>query len=269
MKKIVPQYCRVVFNRRTDTKGCYYSLMVEGFRATGKVSPGQFVHLKPGPGLDPYFRRAFSIAGWDRERGRLEIIYKIVGRGTALMAELTRGDRVDLIGPLGNSFSRPGKKTITVLVAGGVGLPPLLFMAQTLVDTGFPRDKIYFFYGGRTRHDLVRLSDLRRLGLKLITSTDDGSYGFSGFITDALASRLPDFDRQKTFIIGCGPEPMLAALQNLALEQGLVGELSLEAPMPCGVGVCLGCVKPRREEPRRYVRVCHDGPVFRIGEVSL
>jgi len=267
--KIKPQICRIIQNRRLGKKGEYFGLRVTGFRAARKIYPGSFVHVKVADAIDPFFRRAFSIADYDNSTSELEIIYKVIGRGTSILGQKVRGDEIDIIGPLGNSFSIPTGKKTAVIVAGGVGFPPLYFLARHLVDKGHDADRIIFFYGGRTKADLIEMTRIKKLGVKFVPCTDDGSYGFHGFVTEALSKYLPQFNRDNAFTFGCGPEPMLAALQDLALAHGLAGEVSLEAPMPCGVGVCLGCIKPTMDDPGKYVRVCHDGPVFKLGEVRI
>ena len=267
MKKIKPQLCRVLSNRKLDRQGLYFRLRIENFLSPRKILPGQFVHIKVAEGLDPFFRRAFSIAA--RDSDIIDVIYKIVGRGTTLMGDLTKGDTIDVIGPLGNAFTKPPGKKDIVIAAGGVGLPPLLYFTRHLVETGYPADRIHFFYGGRTKADLIETSAIKTLGVSYHPCTDDGSIGYHGFVTGAIEAKLAELPPEKTRIYGCGPEPMLAALQSLALNHQVAGELSLEAPMPCGVGVCLGCIKSSLKEPGKYIRVCHDGPVFAIGEVKL
>lgn len=269
MRKIVPQRCRVSRNRKLDKAGLYYSLMVGGFRTPRRIYPGQFIHVRTANGNDPFLRRAFSVADFNEKTGNLEIVYKVVGRGTACLTQKTKDDTLDLIGPLGNRFAPLSKKQTVVMVAGGIGLPPLYFLARHLTDRGHDPGKILFFYGGRTKDDLIEMRRLRGLGIDFNPCTDDGSYGFKGFVTDAVAQRLESLSKKNTFVCGCGPEPMLAALQDLTLETGFSGEVSLEAPMPCGVGVCLGCVRPSLKNPGQYLRVCRDGPVFKIGEVQI
>lgn len=269
MRKIIPQLCPVASNRPLDLKKEYFRLVVDNFFAARKIIPGQFVHVRVADGLDPYFRRAFSIAGYNRKTRQLEIIYKVVGVGTGLMSRLTKNDKIDIIGSLGNQFTRPLRSKQVVMVAGGVGLPPLLFWTKWLIDSGFDKENIFFFYGGRSKTDLLERTTIKRLGINFIPTTDDGSFGYHGLVTDAISEHLGDILPKSSVWYGCGPEPMLAALQNLALEHGYGGELSLEAPMPCGVGVCLGCIKPLQSEPKKYIRVCHDGPVFDIGEVII
>lgn len=269
MKKTKPQSCPVVQNKRLSKSGEYYSLKVSGFKTARTVYPGSFVHVKVTEAVDPLFRRAFSVADFDPGPGELEIIYKVVGRGTSLLAQMSKGDHLDLIGPLGNRFKFGSKSKTAVIVAGGVGFPPLYFLAKHLVNKGHDPDRILFFYGGRSKSDLIEASRIRRLGVKFIPCTDDGSYGFHGFVTQAVSNHLSQLDGNRTFVYGCGPEPMLAVLQEMVTRRGFFGEISLEAPMPCGVGVCLGCIKPTREDPRKYVRVCYDGPVFRMGEIEI
>lgn len=269
MKKIIPQQCVMTANRRLDKVGLYWSMTLDGFTETQKIAPGHFVHVKTAPGADPYFRRAFSIADYDPGTKKLEIIYKTIGRGTTLLSHKKPGDEIDLIGPLGTTFSPVRKNRTAVLVAGGVGFPPLYFLAKHLLQRGHAGSNILFFYGGRNQADLVERQRIKKLGVTFIPCTDDGTLGQRGFVTAAVAEQLTHFEPSNTMIFGCGPEPMLAALQTLAMERGFSGELSLEAPMPCGVGVCLGCIKPTLANPREYVRVCHDGPIFKLGEVQL
>lgn len=269
MKKIIPQLCRVVSNRKLNSSGAYFKIIVEGFKASKKILPGQFVHVKIDSGNDPYFRRAFSVANYNKSSGRLEIIYKVVGKGTSILKDMHKGDTLDLLGPLGNHFAKPGKNKNIVIVAGGVGLPPLYYFCKYLIDSGHNLKNIMFFYGGRTKDELVELTSLKRIGINFIPCTDDGSYGFHGLITEALQENLSQLDITKTVFYGCGPEPMLDALQNLAMQYGYKGQMSFEAPMPCGVGVCLGCIKERLDQPKKYVRVCYDGPIFNIGEVKI
>ncbi len=268
MIKTKPQMCRVLKNQRLDKQGYYYKLTLELSQKTRKVFPGQFVHVKTNQGLDPFFRRAFSIADCGPDNS-LDIIYKIVGRGTKILGQLTKNDAVDIIGPLGNRFTVPSKKQTVVLAAGGVGLPPLLYFAKFLLDKKHPADKILFFYGGRTKDDIIEKAAIKKYAVPFYPCTDDGSFGYHGLITGAIEDKLRKLKTSSTKIYGCGPEPMLAALQDLALKNGFTGELSLEAPMPCGVGVCLGCIKPRLDDPKKYVRVCYEGPVFPIGEVRI
>ncbi len=269
MIKTKPQLGTVTANEQLDEMGLYFRLTVEGYQASRDILPGQFAHIKTAPSLDPYFRRAFSIAGYDAEHGRMEFIYRVFGRGTTLLAKLTPGDKVDFIAPLGRGFSLPGRDQTIVMIAGGVGFPPLYYLAAYLIANGYNPRKILFFYGGRTRGDLVDIQRIRNLNVDFYPCTDDGSYGFHGLVTESASMHTISLDADMTMIYSCGPEPMLREVQDFVLQVNMSGEVSLEAPMPCGIGVCLGCIKRSLRFPGTYVRVCHDGPVFPIGEVEI
>ncbi len=245
----------------------YFTLVLEVPAEYATAAPGQFVMFEPTGTLEPYLRRAFSVADVMPGGGsgvRIELLGKIVGRGTAAMARLRPGDRRALLGPLGHGFTLPASGPVA-LVAGGVGSAPLLLLARALVARGVPFD---FFYGGRTSGDLPRSAELAALagetGGRFLAATEDGSLGFNGRVTASLAAEL-DAGRSYRTSFSCGPMPMLKALATLAAERGLAGEAALETEMGCGFGACLGCAVPHVEE--RYALCCKDGPVFRLDEV--
>ncbi len=184
------------------------------------------------------------------------------------MASLRRGDRVNLLGPLGEPFKFPRKNETIIMVAGGVGLPPLLFLATEMLRRGYDRKSIELFYGGRNADDIIERTRLRKLGVRFHPATENGSLGTAGIITDPVENRLRTASgRERLRLYACGPEGMLRAVSDLGLRYGVPGQLALEAPMPCGIGLCLGCVV--RLTDGGYARVCCDGPVFDIGEVIL
>lgn len=264
MNRLTPERVPVVSLRHLSRD--YYSLKLGPWRRVTQCRPGQFVHV----GLlqcDVYFRRAMSIAAVDTSRSELEIIFKVFGKGTRALARHHRGDVVDLIGPLGVPFQPPRKKETCVMVGGGVGFPPLYFLACRLIELGFNPKAIDFFYGGRTSEEIVERSRIRRLGVRFHPVTDDGSFGVMGLVTEAVEDYLAEHALRSPKIYACGPGPMLKAADDLALRLGIPGQVSLEAPMPCGFGVCLGCVVPLRAGG--HARVCCEGPVFDIGEVLL
>ncbi len=263
MSKIVVENTRVI--KKIDYKNGYSHLTLAPFSKTGQIRPGQFVHVGI-PCHDIYFRRAFSVYYANPAEKSISILIKRVGRGTKHLVWLNKGDEVSVIGPLGNGFKRPGKKENVILIAGGVGLPPIYLLARSLVENGYDKKRLYFFYGAINKSELIDLNKIRQLQIQLITATDDGSKGFKGFITSAIAGRLDEFSGACR-VYACGPEPMLQAVERLAKGCGWPGQLSLEAPMPCGVGICLGCVRPLTAGG--YTRVCYDGPVYNIGEVLL
>jgi dihydroorotate dehydrogenase electron transfer subunit len=208
-----------------------------------------------------------SVAGVYADSNHVEFIFKVVGRGTTLLSQLSRGDRLDILGPLGGTFALPRKNQRVVIVAGGTGLSPVMYLADRLVADGFDPGRIEFFYGGRSSGDLVQRSRIRKLGVNFHPATDDGSFGRQGLVTQFVEEYLRSGPREKMRLYACGPEPMLKVVDALGLNYGISGQLSLEAPMPCGFGVCLGCVVPLTKGG--HARVCAEGPVFDIGEVIL
>ena len=264
MSKFAPE--RVTINGVRHLSGDYYSLKMGPVSRIRKCRPGQFVHL----GLsdrDVFFRRPMSIASVDTTSAEMEIIFKVCGRGTTMMTEYKRGDQISLLGPLGTGFTKPHKKEICLIVAGGVGFPPLSYLAGSLIENGRDPKSIEFFYGGRTADEIVQRSRFKKLGVQFHPATDAGSFGFNGLVTEALEAYLAVSPEQQYRLYACGPEPMLKATDQLALRHGIPGQLSLEAPMPCGIGVCLGCVVSLKNGG--HARVCTEGPVFDIGEVAL
>jgi dihydroorotate dehydrogenase electron transfer subunit len=226
------------------------------------AAPGQFGMLTCSDGFDPLLRRAFSLAGVSRRGSgsQVEILVKEVGKGTALLRRATTGSLLRLLAPLGNGFSLAAGTHRLALVAGGIGLPPILFAAETLTASGTAFD---LYLGATSAAELLEVercaSAAAAVGGELVVATDDGSRGEHGFITAAFERRHAAgslYDR----ILACGPTPMLAAVTTLARERGVEAELSLEEPMACGVGVCLGCVVEL--EDGSYVPTCKEGPVF-------
>ncbi|MFH2037091.1 MAG: dihydroorotate dehydrogenase electron transfer subunit [Candidatus Zixiibacteriota bacterium] len=263
MSKIKVETLKII--NRVELGGGNFSFELAPFSNIKSIRPGQFLHIQiPNCGL--FFRRAFSVYDINLKNKSVSILFKALGRGTSLMAALRKGDQLGIVGPLGNGFKPPSKTDNIILIGGGVGMPPLYFLAKHLLSKGFDSKKISFFYGGLTKNELVDLAKIKKLKTKIFCSTDDGSYGFKGYITQALESEI-DLADQKIKIYACGPTGMLKAVDLLAEKYHFSGQLSLEAPMPCGVGICLGCILPLKTGG--YTRVCREGPVYDIGEVQL
>ncbi len=252
--------------RKRNLKNNYYALTCGPYSKAGQCRPGHFIHIKL-PATDVYFRRAMSVAWTDADNELIEFVFKVVGRGTTLMSKMKKGDQLDILGPLGNKFTRPRKNERAIIVAGGIGLPPVLYMAENLVEHGFDPGQIELFYGGRSSHDIIERTRIKKTGIKFHATTDDGSFGQLGLVTQYVEELVKTAGNGKLRLYACGPEPMLKAVDDLGRKYGVPGQLSLEAPMPCGIGVCLGCVVPLRNGG--HARVCADGPVFEIGEVIL
>ncbi len=243
------------------------------FRVPGmeKPVPGQFVNIKIGEGHDPLLRRPFSIHFYDVQKENLHILYKIVGKGTAILPNLAEGTEVSILGPLGKGFSLEGmrKNSTALLVAGGIGLAPLYYLACQLKEEG---KTFQFFIGGRSREDIIARDKIEEITEDpAIFTTEDGSLGSKGLITEAIINYISDSKQEKSSIhlFACGPNPMLRALSSIVdKSEGFPLQVSIESVMACGIGACLGCVCPTPKGDS-YKKTCTDGPVFNAGEVSL
>lgn len=219
--------------------------------------PGQFVHLRV-PGLaDSMLRRPFSILA--AGSGHVEFLYKRVGKGTQAMTRIRVGDDVSLLGPLGNGFPAKEKNTTPVLVAGGYGVAPLLFLARSLPGTGT------VFIGGQSSDDILCAREFAEEGWTVLTTTENGTAGETGLVTDALDKWLADQPKDPaTEFFGCGPTGMLRAIADRAARRNARAWVSLDRHMGCGVGACLACVVQTcdADGTTTYARVCRDGPIF-------
>ncbi len=228
--------------------------------------PGHFVMISVGDGIDPLLRRPMAIYRIVREAGAavgFTLLVERTGRGTTLMARAKAGDEADVLGPLGCPFRLPAAGVLDdeedLLVMGGVGAAPFPLLAETLTSRGA---RVRAFVGGRSREDLLCLDDFAELDVPVHLATDDGSAGHHGFVTGALEAHLRRAAGRPR-IYSCGPTPMMRAVDELAVRHGCDHQVSLEAPMACGIGVCLSCVVPvDRGDAWIYQRICREGPVF-------
>lgn len=238
------------------------------------ASPGQFVMVRVSASIDPLLRRPFGIFDVgvmateypDVQQPFLDILYKVVGKGTAMLAGFHHGDQMEVLGPLGKGFGTGEPSEGKVLVGGGVGLAPLYYLARELVKGS----RVHLFAGGRGRDDVLCITEFERLGVETYVSTDDGTLGERGLVTEVLERYLANGTGAKT-IYACGPFPMLKAVAEIAGRTGIHCQVSLEAYMACGVGACLGCVVKGRDHSEAtpdYRCVCKDGPVFDHTELS-
>lgn len=211
--------------------------------------PGQFVELSI-EGL--FLRRPISVCNFDE--GELTLVYKVVGKGTAEMAAMQVGRKVDVLTGLGNGFNADAECQRALLVGGGVGVPPLYRLARELLAKG---REVTVVLGFNTAAELFYEEEFKALGVNLVVATVDGSKGVKGFVTDAIRESGVTFD----YFYSCGPLPMLKALsQSVATD----GELSLEERMGCGFGICMGCSIQTASGAKR---VCKEGPVFKKEEI--
>ncbi len=220
--------------------------------------PGQFAMLSAGarasvPRFDPLLPRPMAIYREGGAPGEIEVLYKVSGRGTALLAEAVRGDLVGVVGPLGRPFPLPGGER-ALIVGGGTGIASLYALAARAKAVG----PVRVLLGARSADDLMGVDDFAELGVDLQPATEDGSLGHRGLVTDLLENELAQPDAAHVY--ACGPTPMMARCAEIARAAGVSCTVSLENGMACGFAVCLGCAVPVSEGG--YALVCSDGPVF-------
>jgi dihydroorotate dehydrogenase electron transfer subunit len=219
--------------------------------------PGQFVTIRNNTSTDPLLRRPFAVAGFTP--GICQIVFQIRGKGTHALAACRKGDRIDVLGPLGVGFPAPQLGRTPYLLAGGIGFGPVYYFANTLSAQG---GRPVVIIGARTAALFPKMAydKLNDGNDEFHFCTDDGSEGFHGTVIDTL-SGLRDLSPNPGEIFACGPKPMLSACATYAEEADIPCWVSMEQVMGCGVGACMGCAI-RSSEPGKYVRVCTEGPVF-------
>ena len=222
------------------------------FKTSTKPKPGQFFNIRINNSNKPFLRRPF---GAHRiEKGKVFILYKVVGEATKVFSRKKKNNIVDVLGPLGNSFNTKKVKT-AFLVAGGHGVAPLYGLAKELKKK---KCKVHVFIGACAKKHIVCESEFKKLGTKVHIATDDGSKGYKGLVTNLLKKTLISLPKEAK-IYACGPKPMLKATAKVAKESKVLAELSLEEYMACGIGTCLGCAVKTQNG---YKMVCKDGPIF-------
>lgn len=258
----------VLLSRNEKCGDDLFKLTFRSAEISANLRPGNFVHIKVSPQMNPLFRRAMSIHACDDDS--FTVFFRVVGRGTRLLAELREGELLDILGPLGNSFRLPEQGDIPILVAGGTGVPPLHFLTATLLGKGHRlQSEILILCGISSKSDMPLVMDLQALGTSLKISSDDGSIGHHGFVTELLEEELKEVDTSRAMVYSCGPENMLRAVSTICIKNGVRCQISLEGSMPCGLGTCLGCVVQSAESATEFKRICKEGPVFNAVEVEI
>ncbi len=267
----------------------FWRMTVEAPQIASEVKPGQFVNVKISD--FPLFRRPFSVFRLVKLDGGdlgIEVVYKVVGRGTRLMTNLRQGGELDIIGPLGHGFEWCRDKKTHILLAGGIGSAGLFMLGEQLSEAVSEYGlELNILLGAETKKTLILEKEFRTFNGKVLVSTDDGTYGYEGSVVEMLRDAI-DGGRIHTdcAIYACGPEPMYKRLASICQQYGIVAQVSMERHMMCGIGACLVCVckvdknstlKYRDvasshiqvfpEEEFGYALVCKDGPVFNIDEV--
>ncbi len=222
-----------------------------------EMFPGQFVQILVNNSSGVFLRRPISVNNTDLVNNELWLLVKRAGEGTEKICDLPPGEIMNLIFPLGSSFSIPQENCNTLLIGGGVGTAPLLFLGKKLSEKGY---KPNFLLGGRTKSDILQLSYFEQYG-NVYCTTEDGTLGEKGFVTDHSVLQNNKFD----FIYTCGPKPMMVAVAKYANAKGIECEASLENLMACGFGACLCCVE---KTVNGNICTCTEGPVFNIKELT-
>ncbi|NPV14558.1 dihydroorotate dehydrogenase electron transfer subunit [candidate division WOR-3 bacterium] len=233
-----------------------YSVWISERKISRKVKPGQFIGVKVPERDDLLLRRPFSVA--DVKGGKMRIVFRVVGAGTAKLAHSKKGDRWDIIGPLGKPAPLVQNKSV-VVCGGGVGAAPLFYLTRVLKE----KNRVVAVLGARRAAELVMVSEFRQLGVKVYLTTEDGSKGIRGLVTEALEPVIKVME--KPVVYACGPEGMLKALCPLSRKAKVWA--FFEERMGCGTGVCYGCALPKKDGG--YLRLCQDGPVVSLDEVVL
>ena len=247
-----------------NRSGAYYIISITAPGISEFAQPGQFVTIgMGGEETSMVLRRSFAIHRVQSRGvygGTLDIVVAPVGKGTTWLSRRKRHDQVSIVGPLGKPFSVPTKAVTCTLIGGGYGSAPLFLLAEKLREQGCRVDTII---GASTEEKIFGALDLKRVSTSLIVTTDDGSTGVSGRVTDVL----PDLIKSSSpdIIYACGPMPMLASVAEIAYENKIFSQCSVEESMACGIGVCMTCVLPviGDDSVTRMVRSCVEGPIFR------
>lgn len=232
-------------------------ITLEAPRVASVLQPGQFVHLQVAePAGGHILRRPLSVCDFDADTGQFKIYYQVKGGGTAALAARRKGEKIDLIGPIGRPWTPPGDCSRALLIGGGVGCAPLMPLYKALLEDGAD---VQMIRGAQNAAMMTALEvlDFDDVGREMILTTDDGSVGHHGFVTLPARECLQSGDYD--YVATCGPEPMQKLIADMAAEVGVYCEVSLERRMACGIGACLSCVVDTVVGKKR---ACVDGPVF-------
>lgn len=249
----------VTQNEQLNQNYCLIKLTTQDNSPLPEMQPGQFVEVKVDNSPATYLRRPISVNYVDKSKNELWLLVQAIGDGTRKMCEYKQGDVVNLLLPLGNTFTLPigNPQQGLLLIGGGVGTAPMLFLGACLKEKGFSPK---FLLGARSKNDLLQLDDFAKYG-EVFCTTEDGSYGEKGYVTDHSVLK----NTRISTIYTCGPKPMMMAVAKYAHNNEVTCEVSLENMMACGFGVCLCCVEKTHEG---NVCVCTEGPVFNIEKLT-
>ncbi|MBN2414034.1 dihydroorotate dehydrogenase electron transfer subunit [candidate division KSB1 bacterium] len=253
------------FNKITDE---IYSITLYDQLIAGHAHSGQFINVLVPRANDILWRRPFGIHRINADTGTFDIVFKVVGRGTKALTTIKTGDKLDIIGPLGNHFTCPPDINEAIMVAGGLGIAPFPLFIQ---DTGNKNIQYTLFYGTKSKNQFCSLDFFNTTVDNRFLATEDGSFGAKGFITDSLERYLKGLTaKDGKYIYVCGPTPLLARVKQLAHRFNIRAQVSVETMMACGFGACMGCPVPLEKpakDGRKYLLACKDGPVFNMEDI--
>lgn len=253
---------KIIYNKKIRAN--FFHLAISASGIAKQAAPGQFIEIKVCDGYEPLLRRPFSIH--KLSGSEVHILYEVLGEGTEVLSRRRPGEYLDVIGPLGKGFNYNVSVlqccSVPVIVAGGIGVAPLVFLAEELKGL-----KLFVLIGAKTKSQILCEKEFQHLGCDVKISTDDGSKGFKGKVTDLLQIILRENEitsQGENEIYACGPKPMLKEISRISQEYRIPAQISLEEHMACGIGACLGCVVKTKQG---FQRVCKEGPVFKADEI--
>jgi len=253
---------KVLYNKKV--KHNYYHCSIRAIEIAKQACPGQFITVKFQDDRLAFLRRPFSIH--KISGANVEVLYEVLGPGSKIFSTVKVGEYLDVLGPLGNGFSSVLRTRYSVLVAGGMGVAPLIFLAEKLAEVKSKNSKFksIVLVGAKTKSQILCEKEFQRLGFSVKIATDDGSRGFKGYVPELLDKELSTMNHELSTIYACGPRPMLKEISRLTLSYNINAQISLEEHMACGIGACLGCVVNTKKGLKR---VCKEGPVFPAKEI--
>lgn len=249
----------LVVKENTALNATNFLIRLSSFEPLPKLKPGQFVNIEIKDTSEIFLRRPFSVFEVNYLQNTISIIVKILGRGSKRLTEIITGESISVIFPLGRGFTIPDKNDKILLIGGGSGVAPMLFLAK---ESGLERENVSILIGAKTANDHINANDYLQYG-NLYYATEDGSLGEKGFVTQhsVFRNNIKNYNK----IYACGPDAMMKAISKEAKEGNVFCEVSLENLMACGFGVCLCCIEPT---VRGNLCVCTEGPVFNINDLK-
>jgi dihydroorotate dehydrogenase electron transfer subunit len=258
---------KILSNNKTGH--AYYKMVLDAPHIAKIAKPGQFVQIKCSDSMEPLLRRPFSV---HKVKRGLEILYEVAGKGTEMLSRKQKGEYLDALGPLGNGFTLPrttnderrttNREPRAIIIAGGIGAAPLVYLAEELTKN---KIKTIVLIGAKTKGLILCEKDFKKITSEVYVSTDDGTYGCKGFVSNLFHKILKTTESKfETIVYVCGPAGMLRCIADICHERNFECQVSMEEKMACGIGACLGCVVETKSGNKL---ACKDGPVFNASEL--